>query len=276
MARNQTSLSAAYEKVGMRTAPTFNLQGVKKITKDSFRIIVSAAIVKDYNEQSIVEGVNTLVAPAFQIIANSINPVPYKGQKVFSMVVAANREVKDYADAEKESMKLITANVFQDSSESIWNVVGEGDARQLVQVSNEDYESILKSRLSRRVVLSSVDATVDFALGDYALCYNPLTASIDDGYLVKIDDKVHQFARNTETLRVISPEQIVDAFEVPEEAYVLSSVAYTAADASKYLDYMKKLYQGTAFYTRMVSIVNQKRALDAVNRHSTTAEKGAH
>ncbi len=193
---------------------------------------------------------------------------------VVSVIVTAMSESLPYNKEviTTHKFKEVTANVFMDPSDNIWHIKGEGDDRRIVQVADDNMDEIFASRQSRKVVHSSYGTCIDYYNGDYLFYYNPARNEIRCGYGLKVEQNSQStcvvFDRGSNTLVKIQPDFVVEALAGSEldNNYQLNipeneiTATLSTDMARAHLDYMKKLYQGTSYFSRLEELVSLKKA----------------
>lgn len=229
----------------------------------------------------------TLVPGSVEVIARTTH------KDVISGILAANTlSVPVDTSKLKSDYRLVSANVFMDDEAKIWQLVGEGEGRRLVQAIKEDLTSILEARLARRsteIVASSLTNYVGVTpeRGDYALYYSTTAMDYDYGYAVVAGDSIYVTPRNRNMVEKIVSEQIIDCVEATslpiekQDSRVMSMMFNTpkvtnqnfSPDmAQEYLNYMRQIYADTAYFSKLEELVSMRRGLAETNKPLMTME----
>ena len=266
MSRQESSISnimTKYSAVASKMDSNLPLviERYSKISKNTFKLYASHkgefANGNDYNESVLAFSDNRI-----SVVPGTILNIPGSlNSTVISMIVTANTNTIAYNEETAKGMTLVTANVFQDESDNIWKLSGEGDAKSLVQVSNDDIEGILKKRLSQRVTANTnLDIDLTFNNGDYIAYYNTDKMVVSCGYGLYVDEKASVYDRESDALIFINPESVVEvASDLPEEVQGYNETAtLTAAGAAKQIEYFRKIYGNTAFFAKFEALIKQR------------------
>lgn len=275
MARNMEFASRVSAKVSnlKGTNPDLTLVDYECLSSDKsvFRIITTHPSFS-YEADKYVESVNTLFDNKMSLVAGTLVKVenPRAGETTHTMIVATNKEVRPYTEASTKGMKLITANMYEDSNEDIWNVVGEGNDRNLVQLSDDDSEAIMAARISKRSVTASTVDDVNFEVqnGDYVLAYDLVKDTVVSGFLLSFDDGIKVVDRNNLRNVTISHQgQIVACVEgaslnADNKGLNINNkeivATFTADQAKAYLDYARVLYGNSKYFTDLEALINER------------------
>jgi hypothetical protein len=179
-----------------------------------------------------------------------------------------------------------------DDEDKIWQLVGEGEGRRLVQAIKEDLNKILENRLARKseaIVASSLTNYVGLTpeRGDYALYYSTTAMDYDYGYAVVAGDSVYVAPRNRNMIEKIVSEQIIDCVEASslpadkQDTRVVSMMFnspkvtnqnFSSDMATEYLNYMRQIYADTPFFTKLEDLISLRRNLANLNSPISTME----
>jgi hypothetical protein len=190
----------------------------------------------------------------------------------------------------KDKYRVVSANVFMDDEAKIWQLVGEGEGRRLVQAIKEDLGKILEARLARKateVVASSLTNYVGVTpeRGDYALYYSVTSMDYDYGYAVVAGDSIYITPRNRNLVEKIVSEQIIDCVEassLPVEkqdnrviATMFNTTKITNQNfsqdmAQEYLNYMRQIYADTNYFSKLEDLISLRRNLANTNAPIST------
>ena len=271
--------------------PSLSLQSYSAIpssNKTVFRITASYA--RPSKELTVADAISMCYdafGEQFSLVPGSVEVVARTSYKdVFSGLLTANTLSVPVTSATlKDNYKLVSANVFMDDEASIWQLVGEGEGRRLVQAIKEDLNKILEDRLARKgseVVASSLTNYVGVTpeRGDYALYYSTTAMDYDYGYAVVAGDSIYITPRGRNIVEKVVSEQIIDCVEASslpadkQDTRVVSMMFNTprvtnqnfSGDmASEYLNYMRQIYADTPYWDRLEELVSLRRHLADTN-----------
>lgn len=238
--------------------PGIALQSVSKISDRAFSIICSVDSF-NYTSDQLKEAVRNYFSGAFTVESSTLYPVVHDHYKVFRAIVAVNTVSHPFSEETVAALKMYptTANTFLDEEDTIWNVVGEGDNRRLVQTAADNFDQLISSKKTRNPVTASFedDHSMSFTYGDYVKFYNPITAQVDFGFALS-NSKV--FSRSQLQTVVVAENAVVDVADgeplATDENNQFATEA--SADLAVVLDYWKKLYSNTHFYNKLESLMN--------------------
>ncbi|MDE1905117.1 MAG: hypothetical protein KGH75_01520 [Rhodospirillales bacterium] len=297
MATIRPRLSKVLSKT-MNALPALSLQSYTAIpTSNSTVFRITASYASSTKELTIADAVTMCTASLgdqFSLVPGSVEVVARTNYKdVFSGIITANTISEPVTAADlKTKYKLVSANVFMDDEASIWQLVGDGESRRLVQAIKEDLSKILESRLARKgsEVVASYNTNfvgVTPERGDYALYYSVSAMDYDYGYAVVAGDSIYVAPRNRNVVEKVVSEQIIDCVEASslppdkQDHRVLSMMFNTpkvtnqnfSPDmASEYLNYMRQIYADTPYFTRLEELVSLRRNLANTNAPLMTME----
>lgn len=200
-----------------------------------------------------------------RVVEGSIYPLHDDG-KSFRAILLTTAKSLPYTEENLKGKLVIRANVFEDETDqTIWKTVGEGENRRIVQTPNEDQASILQKVYDPNVkyaMASVASADSDFALpGDMAVYYNAKRQAVCCGIVADIaegtdetDDTVKILDKETrEPVEVKSPA-ILAHISVKGALDKWKELRAASGDAgSQYLSYLRSLYEGNAAAKEMLS-----------------------
>lgn len=238
---------------------------------DAFRVVAShnpgQFSVEDY-----AASVKRVTDGKFTLVASTLRTVLDGHQPVVAFVIQPQLTSMEYTDESVKGMHVVRANVFTDESDNMWKVVGEGKSRRLVQMSEDNLDEILASRRARNVVHASYTPDVTFANGDYVFYFDPKVNEVVAGFGLHTDKGSVVIERESCEMRPVAPQQVVEAFvgaalkSDTNEDLSLKVPPYKALAtfdggmAKEYLEYARKLYGGTRFFTELEKWVSKKKS----------------
>lgn len=148
--------------------------------------------------------------------------------------VELNAPSKAYDTEGLQGMKVVAENVFADANDKIWRATGEGDARMLVQDTEDDLASLLGTRGSHSIVTASMDIPLEeaFTAGDGVLWYDTDSEQVRCGVAVS-NDLVFDFDARDKFAKV-EKAAVLLVDEAPAEVTIAAG-----------LDIMNRNVQGT-------------------------------
>lgn len=291
MARNQEFASRIHAKIGSLKSeyPELSLASYDRLTEDKspaqiYRIVASHPKF-EYTADKYEQAVSNLFDNKFSLVAGTLKDITHEheGQVTKTMLVAFNREVRDYSNEAVEGMVVIAANMFEDSNDTIWNVTGEGDNRKLVQLSEDNSDEIMAARISRKSVTASAfsadDSLVDVKNGDYVLAYDVDRDEVVSGFILEFDDGVKVIDRNTLNNVTIANAgfiiEAVDGESLEKNLGIKSNevtATFTKEQAKAYLDYARVLYAGTKYFADLEDWINRSLMNGSMSFSTSTAQ----
>jgi len=264
------------------TKPIMLLQRAIALAPMAFRVVATHA---PYREQLTEQDYDQMLATAtgnqFRLFPATLEPLNnINGQYIVSFIAEANTAVKDYSEPYvREHMRVLSSNVFVDDSDnSIWRVVENGDQKYLVQSIKEDYAKLIGERLARRasqVVSSANYAGIVPANGDYLQFYASDKGNLAYGFALSSDGKLQVGERESGKLIEIAPAHVVAAVQGTslEKKYSLAQhminetggTAVLAEEISPaaltaFVDYFRTLYSNTDFFASLEKLVRNRRS----------------
>jgi hypothetical protein len=242
--------------------PVFNIQHYRVLPdkRHVATVFASADTGRQFNFSQYNESVARITDGAFSILAGSLYEIVDTHVPMFRCILAANVESRDYEAENMLGFKSIAANVFQDAEDNLWRLVGDKGSQQLVQMSSDNFTSMLEARRDRNRVVASYSVTAENEDGDYVYFFNQTTAKMDYGFLIEKRDGLYVLPRRDPSKLVnILPDQIIEAAPVPHVPAdegnkasagprVWRTVAAGDFSAQAYIDYVRSLFGGTAYF----------------------------
>lgn len=263
--------------------PRLILQSAVELNPTTFRIVAShAPIAGELNEADYSEMLRNATEKKFSLIPDTVDVLTDENthQEVITALIEASAPAKRYdEDYVRANMRVLAANSFMDDTDqTIWRVVGDGDNRMLVQSLREDFAGLLSARLARTpgaVVASAIYSGITPANGDYIYYYNTEAGNLAFGFAVTSGDQLKVFDRTAAQLFDISAAHVVAAADGTTLDKKYSLAAHIMEDRSRqslaenispsalnaYLDYMRTLYSGTEYFRDLEKLVKLRRSL---------------
>lgn len=266
------TLTASLSQI-TKAGPILSIQSYANIpSSDAFRVVAShnpgQFSVEDY-----AASVKRVTDGKFEMVASTLRTVLDGHQPVVAFVIQPQLESKEYTDESVKGMHVVRANVFTDESDNMWKVTGEGANRRLVQMSDDNLDEILASRAARsQAVHASYVPDVSFGNGDYVFYFDPKVNEVVAGFGLHTDKGSVVIERESCEMRPVTPQQVVEAFvgaalksdtnedvslKVPAHKV---TATFDGGMAKEYLDYARKLYAGTRFFSELEKWVGKKKA----------------
>lgn len=215
------------QPLGMDSVVTFRTDGAKHEGK-----AYHAAFAGMLGEKgSLVEG---------SVFAADESKHVYKGI-IKSAVVS-----KKYSDEiiASDKMTLVTANVFSDEDDNIWQVVGEGDSRSLVRKATEDFSQVLSMYYNHSIVANDSYDHADVTPGFFVGFFDTDRREMSYGMVHSANtDKVSVFTERQQIVEV-APSALVAGIAPDNNLKVDTQHIQTASTdfGMAYVDYLRTLY----------------------------------
>ena len=243
------------------SAPSADIQSVKQLSDNLFSM-VSSLSVSEPSFEELAMAVSSATDHKVRVVEGSAKKVSEIGN-LFHYLAVANTNTAPYSEA--SSMKVLAANIFEDSNSNIWRVVGEGDDRRIVMTSSDNLHEILSSKLSRKIVTTrtKLPTSVAAKTGDFCKFFNATAGAMDFGFAVEHEDG--KFSVVTEKGEVEATRDSVvasiigDTIEGMDDSYV--EVAATQDGLKKIVEYLGSLFKGTQFYKDYIVLINKQLSL---------------
>ena len=297
MAKIRPRFSSVLARV-QNALPTLSLQAYTVIPSSNKTVYRFTAAYGRPKKELTVQDCSDMCYAAFgdqfTLVPGSVEIVAKTASKdVISGILSANTlSVSVNKDELKKDYRLVSANVFMDNEDKIWQLVGDGENRRLVQAIKEDLGKILEARLAKKaeaVVASSL--TNYFGVtperGDYALYYSAASMDYDYGYAVVAGSDIFVAPRNRNMIEKVVSEQIIDCVEassLPDEKQDMrvmsmmfntpkaTSSNFSAEMATEYLNYMRQIYADTSYFDKLEELISLRRQLSNMNAPLNTQE----
>jgi hypothetical protein len=203
--------------------PVMNLSRYFPISNQFFSGVFASYNTDKYSFDDFNESLGELTDNKLSIEANSLYYNNDDKNPEIRCVMHANTEVRPYSDESVGKMMPIQANLFTEN-DNIWKVVGEGDNRQLIQVSREDYVGMLENRrkIAGLMTASDSNSLIPFASGDYVSFFNHNVEKMDFGTVARTKSGqilVASLAYNN--VLEVKPCQIIEAAVTEDRIPVL-------------------------------------------------------
>lgn len=249
-------LNAAKSVFGNRPVDyvTAILASTEKIGK-SDRLVYFKINQVNAEAKKIVAGVQAALDAASKkaslvVISESLTPLSV-GKGFFSVIAKNAVASLDYSDDSLKDKHVISANVFKDDSDNVWKLIGEGENRRLVQVSDEDQTEILKNayNLNTRAQMASVIAQQSaINAGNFVSFYDTEKSVMASGFVSHYDYDLNKVVIVSEDLNAVGVEEDAILAAVPcpvaeKESVATAAVSDTAIEhAQSYINYLRTLY----------------------------------
>lgn len=196
-------------------------------------------------------------------VEGSFRQISTNGNPAFVGFIAANREIKDYNEAEVAKMKVMASNLLMDLADtSLWQVKESGKDKYLCRHADEDLsELVVMARVHQRGLPAvSGLAVADINRSEYIAFVDTNTAEVRYGYVVAAEDNIIEvLPSDSEELETIEPEAVVESVFLNKTDVLAAegvSQPSNAADKNAMLDYYKKLYSyNPDYYVELEKII---------------------
>lgn len=269
------TLTASLKEI-TKGGPVLAIESYDQIpNSDAFRIIASHN-PGQFTEAEYDASLRRETDNKMRVIAGTTRVVHDGYRPVVAFLTEPMLESKPYEEDTVKGMTVVTANVFSDEGDDMWKVVGEGNSRRLVQMSEDNLDELLASRCARNNNVIHASYTPDLAIanGDYVFYFDQKDHEVRAGFALHTADKgTVVIERESGEMRPIVPFQVVEAYigaalkdPNTKEDYSLKVPSYRATAsfdggmAKEYLDYARKLYGGTRFFSELEKWVGKKKA----------------
>lgn len=239
--------------------PVLKVEAFKPIDKNNFALIFSSiATNKDFNQAEYSAALNSITDNKLSIVADSIFRIESNKVPVMRCIAASNIEAIPAKQETIASMKKISANVLEDDNGIMWKMVGDGDNRHIVQVSQEDFGELLAKRRRITQMTASVEdgLVIDYRDTDYVYFMNPEIEAMDFGFMVKASNKDYVVSRALKAPVKVLPHQIVEAAGTNGGKINLTqrrreiAAANSSDPTTAYINYLKELYGAKSDYVK--------------------------
>lgn len=159
----------------------------------------------------------------------------------------------------------LRANLLEDAQKNIWKIVGEGDAKQIVRLTPENYDALLNARRKNMPLLASDVSTDTFVAaqpGDYVYYFNTDLLACDFGVYGRSGKKSFVISRKYRKAFSISDTQVVEAAAPAPELRAGMKNKWRELEASGgslagYLEYIGTLYgKNSEYYKATEQAIN--------------------
>ena len=258
-------LNKMYHSILANSLPSVAIQSYAALNDTTFA--VTFVTDRKYKNPLLAEALQAVFAGAFTPVTDTLVVVPDKNKFIHKVIVKANIESHAYSDenVSKLGLHLTTANVFVDDSNLVWKLIGEGDSRRIVLTSTDDYAKILASKRANMLIQAALDTDLSFEFGDYVMFYNTASDQLDFGFAVNENDVL---SRNSGKVEKVSAAALLEAagyeevnamtkhMQLPGEAH--NKILAGAKNHKEiFLDYWRKLYEGTPIYSKLEQMLKQ-------------------
>ena len=201
---------------------------------------------------------------------SAFRPVRNNPGLVCAVLTAVKEKRPATETASFDGLTTMSANIFRDPDNQIWQKVGEGDAAMLVKKTNDDLASLLKARESLTVETATVGVNVSEPcvagqlIGWYDITaerqrFGICTASTNTAVAGFDLDTRTMFAFSPSAVNVAASEKALDETEVAGLAPSSFSpgVPLSANNMiSRHLDYMAILYgKNGTYYKKLLDLI---------------------
>ncbi len=230
----------------------FNVQSVEKISSADHSIIAELNQDK-LSIEKIAEQWAKLTNYKTRLVKETWKKIPYHDYHLARFISTATVSSKPYTSEYTQGMTVVTANTLCDNENSIWKVVGEGENKRLVLVSEEDFDDLYNQHRAR-MISANWEHQVPYQTGDYLAWYNPSTQNVGYGFGIRETGKYRVFDRQILATIEITPVQVLEAVtgcatelkdDMPTEIKQISFAVQanmTQSVADKLIEYYRKIY----------------------------------
>lgn len=240
------------------TENTMILQVYKPLDKSSYKIVCKATGIMDFN--SAQKNVSRMFENKFRVIRNSLKS---QGDNLYSMIVKAN--VKSIAVdclGEKSNKHQITAGIYTDATDnSIWKMEDINGEKRLVMEEPDDLEACFNQG-NKTIVSAALNTNVDVTSGDFITFYNTKAGVVQAGFaLISEEGEMEAFNENEEFV-LLNEDEVINAVDLTNCGLNPVQAALEKGEATKVLDYMKKIYKDSSMISELKKIMDFKYSED--------------
>ena len=240
------------------TENTMILQVYKPLDKSSYKIVCKATGIMDFD--SAQKNVSRMFKNKFRVIRNSLKS---QGDNLYSMVVKAN--VKSIAAdclGEKSNKHQITAGIYTDATDnSIWKMEDINGEKRLVMEETDGLEACFNQG-NKSIVSAALNTNVDVASGDFITFYNTKAGAVQAGFaLISEEGSMEAFNENEEFVP-LNEDEVINAVDLTGCGLNPVQAALEKGEATKVLDYMKKIYKDSSMISELKKIMDFKYSED--------------
>jgi hypothetical protein len=244
--------------------PPVQIEDFRAIDKENYNIVFSTTAsnkLRSYDDYN--RALSSITDNKLGIVEGSLFKIESsRGKPHLRCIASANREVLEYKgenSLKEYKMRTLQANVLEDSNGHIWRIVGQGDSKQIIQVSEDNYTELLaKRRKFSQMTASDEDFEIGYQDTDYVYFFNPAIEAMDFGFAVTTakDTWVVSHAQRKEVR--VNPSQIMEACSTDGKGLNLSAkrrelVAASSSAIADYINHLKDIYGKNSEYVRMWS-----------------------
>lgn len=238
--------------------PVLKVESYRPIDANNFALIFSSIETnKEFKQAEYSAALESLTDNKLSIVADSVFRMPSGSIPLMRCIAASNKEVIPAKEETLASMKRISANVLEDDNGIMWKMVGEGDARQIVQVTQEDFGQLLAKRRRIAQMTASIDdaMVIDYRDTDYVYFMNPEIEAMDFGFAVKTAKQDYVVSRTLKGAVKIQAHQVVEAAGTNGNGLALEArrreITASSTDPIRaWIDYLKELYGAKSEYVK--------------------------
>jgi hypothetical protein len=231
--------------------PPIQIEDFRAIDKENYNIVFSTtASNKIRNHDDYSNALSAMTDSKLSIVPGSLFKIESSRAKPHLRCIAsANREVLEYKgenSLKEYKMKTLQANVLEDSNGHIWRIVGQGDSKQIIQVSEDNYTELLaKRRKYAQMTASDDDFVIDYADTDYVYFFNPNIEAMDFGFAVNSGKDTWVVSKAQRKEIKVNPSQIMEACSTDGKGLNLKAKRrelVAATGFADYINYLKQIY----------------------------------
>jgi len=206
----------------------------------------------------------SLVEPALQklykgkvrLCEGAVTQVFDGARDIFRCFVALNTPTAPYETAAAEGWTNVSANLFADSEDNLWEVAGEGDDRALRRISNDDMLGVLEERRSRSMATAAaaIDETPQPNRHAFVTFFDTAAELFRHGLHIGSNRVyVPEAAGVAEAIVKVEPAAIIGVSDHDRDCPQFPKAPdLAAASKSVVLEYYRKLYgQNSEFYKQL-------------------------
>jgi hypothetical protein len=263
-ASDRIFLTASFED-----RPVFNLHAYDAFGTDKDRhysaLFSTTARSRQYGFQDYQDTLTEAFGGKLKIAENTL--VADANSSLLRCILSPQTESQKYDEdkLKEDGYFALRAGLLEDKQKNIWKIVGEGDARQIVRLSPENYDALLNARRKNMPLLASdvsTDTFIPAQPGDYVCYFNPALLACDFGVYGRSGRKSFVISRKHKKAVSIADTQVIEAAAPPKELRVGMQKKWRELEASGgslagYLEYIGMLYgKNSEYYKATEQAIN--------------------
>jgi hypothetical protein len=259
--RNANTLKTALANINT-DLPVVSIQREFNID-ESFATVVLSHPKQTFDFDGLNKSVLKMTKNRVYVVENSVCQLDKEMTKA---IVGKNLINKAYTEDNLKGMKAVTANVFADEEDSIWQLIGEGEEKRLVQTSTDNISNILAVRKAKMQTTASVlvDPRDHYRSFDYSWYFNNEKQECRGGFVMELENRTVVLDRKNFDVKTIQPQQVISSADVSPDLGKIAIAGLSNENISRHLEYMRKLYgQNPEYFSKLESLIRNSMSPDS-------------